>query len=199
MTTVGELQRQARRRPPPSGWWTSTMCVLCVVTWFAAVILVITAAVSPNLMAALLAMVTILAAGIAWLFSALFGAIKYQAFVVSSILPVIVGLTFVAGEQRLPERAAWRLSEGALTDAAQECVKHSQSQWIGVYYVESMGRSRDGACLFQIGDGVGSNGFASFAPGTVVPERNRSEGATYYIPFDLPSDGTWHRYDYNYF
>ncbi|MFD3701744.1 hypothetical protein ACFWUP_01215 [Nocardia sp. NPDC058658] len=199
MTTVGEIQRQARRRPQSSGSWTSTMCVLCVVTWFAAVTMVITQAVSPNLLVVFYGMATILAAGIVWLFMALFGVIKYQAFAVSSILPVIVGLTFVVGEQRFPERAAWRVSKGALIDAAPQCVEHTQPQWIGVYYVESMHRSRDGACLFQIGDGIGSNGFAYFAPGTVVPERNQSEGATYYIPFDLPSDGSWRRYDYNYF
>jgi hypothetical protein len=100
----------------------------------------------------------------------------------------------VAINQRFPERAAWRLSEGAMTDVAQECAARTQPTWIGLFRVDWVHRNHDGACLFRVGDGIGTSGFAYFAPGTAVPERTNAEAAIYYLPFDE----VWHKYDYNY-
>ncbi|MGW6726019.1 hypothetical protein ACWF9G_08960 [Nocardia sp. NPDC055029] len=170
------------------------MGVVTAVTWLAALILSITQGLDSNLLLAVLAMATILAAGIPWLVLALVGVVKYRAFAVSSILPLILVGTMVAVDQRLPERAAWRLSEGAMTDEAQECAERTQPTWIGVHRVDSVRRNDDGACLFRVGNGIGSNGFAYFAPGTTAPERTEAEAAIYYLPFDE----AWHKYDYNY-
>ncbi|MFE7723615.1 hypothetical protein ACFU44_31840 [Nocardia rhizosphaerihabitans] len=194
MTSVGVMPRPARRRPRPPGWWLAMMVVVTAVTWLAAVILLITQAVDADLLVAFYVVVTIVAVGIPWFVLALFGLVQYRAVAVSSILPLILMGTMVAINQRFPERVAWWLSEGAMTVVAQECVARAQPTWIGVYRVDSVRRNYDGACLFRVGDAIGTSGFAYFAPGTAVPERTKAEAAIYYLPFDE----SWHKYDYNY-
>lgn len=168
--------------------------VVTAVTWLAAASIVITQAVGSNLLIVFYAVATMLAVGIPWFVLAVFGVVRYRAFAVSSILPVIVVGTMVTVSRDVPERVAWRLSEGAMTDAAQVCAARTQPTWIGVYRVDSVRRNHDGACLFRVGDGIGTSGFAYFAPGTAVPERTQAEAAIYYLPFDE----AWHEYDHNY-
>ncbi|MFD4431617.1 hypothetical protein [Nocardia sp. NPDC058497] len=73
------------------------MGVATVVTWVAALILSVTQALDSNLLLAVFATATTLAAGTPWLVLALLGVVKYRAVAVSSILPLIIVGVMVAG------------------------------------------------------------------------------------------------------
>ncbi|MET8795117.1 hypothetical protein ABZV91_01435 [Nocardia sp. NPDC004568] len=129
----------------------------------------------------------LLGLAVLWAICAVFGLIRYRAWLLSVVAPVLVLAAVAAVYSGAAEQVGWRVSKAALDEAAAQCVARSEPGRIGVYAIEWVDRTADG-CHFYTGGGfLDPVGFA-YLPEGPPPERRSSE--TIYRQYD----GSWYRF-----
>ncbi|MEV0298445.1 hypothetical protein [Nocardia sp. NPDC050710] len=127
--------------------------------------------------------------GVMWFVVMLVGAIKYRAFVLSAIAPVLVVGTVLMLWSGVAERAGWRISKGGLEREAVACVESGGPHRVGIYTVSRVRRA-DGGCLFETSEDLLSQvGFAYLPNG--APAAQHEYDYNY-----RPYDGPWYRYSW---
>ncbi|MFD3701749.1 hypothetical protein ACFWUP_01240 [Nocardia sp. NPDC058658] len=165
--------------------WRRAMWATTVVACLGIAVLLFEVVTDFDLLALLVAGVLLLVAGVAWMVLGPIGCAKYREYLAVAAAPIVVGLGLGLAFSGLPDRLAWRLSEGSMTRAAQEC--SDRGGWFGVMRVDNVYRT-DGGCVFAIYATDG--GVAYFAPGTAPPDGPPQPYSHVYEPF-APN---WYRF-----
>ncbi|MEU4341863.1 hypothetical protein AB0H00_11430 [Nocardia sp. NPDC023852] len=183
MTTerVTTERKTGVRRSTPS-WWTHWAggTALLIGLW-CAVLLLLQAAIA-DFDTALFSLAVLFGLCVVWLAYTLIGLIRYRAFLISLIAPILVLGWIVVAKSGAVEAAAWRISQGPMEDAAANCAD-AEGGLYGIYFVHSVAE-QDGGCLFTTDNDVDRAGYA-YLPGG-VPARPR---VSYF-----PLDGPWHTF-----
>lgn len=181
-------------RRPAARWWTVTTVALAVVVAVCCAAVVWFVASDGGVVDLLLLTGVLLGLAVLWAICALFGAIRYRAYLLSALAPVMVAVTVVVVYSGAAEQVGWQVSKGSLAAVAAECARRSEPHRIGVYTIERV--SREGAgpgragteCRFYTNGGfLDSVGFA-YLPEGPPPDHPASE--TTYRQYD----GSWYRF-----
>ncbi|MGW5381711.1 hypothetical protein [Nocardia sp. NPDC003963] len=181
-------------RRPTARWWTVTTVVLAVAVEICCAAMVWFVASDGDFGYLALTICALLALAVLWSIFALFGAIRYRAYLLSAVAPALVLVAFTAVYSDTAERVGWLVSKGSLEAAARECAPSSEPHRIGVYTIERIRPAEGGAdragteCRFHTGGGfMNEVGFA-YLPDGPPPDHSSSE--TTYRPYD----GSWYRF-----
>ncbi|MFD3507919.1 hypothetical protein [Nocardia sp. NPDC058666] len=166
--------------------WQLAMRATTVVACLGIAVLLFELVTDYDLLALLVAGALLFVAGVAWMVLAPIGCAKFRQYRAVAIAPIVVAVGAGLVFSGLPDRLAWWLSEGSLTQAAQDC-SDSGGDWFGVMYVDYVHRS-DGGCGFS--RYATNGGVAYFAPGTTPPDGPPQPYRYVYEPF-APN---WYRY-----
>ncbi|MEU8895606.1 hypothetical protein AB0C65_07095 [Nocardia sp. NPDC048505] len=142
--------------------------------------------------AALFTGVGLLGTGLLWLILGSIGLLVYRRVLVSLIAPALVAGSLGLLYGNVAGKIGWRLSEGALADAAAECARTNETRRIGVYQVVQVYPSH-GGCAFVVREAKTFTTGLAFAyyPSGAPPEEPRSAYVTSYTY--APLDGPWYR------
>ncbi|MFC4372740.1 hypothetical protein ACFO5K_01400 [Nocardia halotolerans] len=183
MTTA----EHAVARPTPRRWW-SAMWATVVSALVGVVLLLVVAATRADVMIWVVGVLTLLMAGLCWLVLAPIGCARYRRYRLVSAAPVIVLAGAGLLVAQVPEKLAWGLSEGALTEAAHSC-QESEAGWFGVLRIDRV-RAADGGCQFSVA-GISIGGLAYFPPQTSPPDHGGRPYTAVYTHYD----GDWYEFD----
>lgn len=178
---VGTLRR------PTAKWWTVTTVVLAVLVGICCAAVIWFVASDGDFGYLLLLIGALLGLAVLWSICAVFGLIRYRAWLPSAVVPVLVLVAIAVVYSGAAEQVGWRVSKAALEEAAAQCAHRSDPGRIGVYTIEWMDRSDAGCHFYTSGGFLDPVGFA-YLPQGAPPERRGSE--TTYQQYD----GSWYRF-----
>ncbi|MFD6392599.1 hypothetical protein [Nocardia sp. NPDC060259] len=172
---------------PPTRRWVLAMRTSVTLATGAILALLLNDATEFDLLVVVVAVLALLVAGVLWMVFAPIGCARYRRYGTVAIAPLVVLIGIGIAAAGIPDRVAWWLSESAMSEAAHGSCDDADGGWVGVVRVSSIA-SRDGGCLFGIGDSLG--GLAHFPAGARPPVHVPSVYRPVYTPFD----GNWYRF-----
>ncbi|WP_067716872.1 hypothetical protein [Nocardia yamanashiensis] len=122
---------------------------------------------------------------LAWFGTAAAGLLRYRAWALSLLAPLVVVATFVVARSGAPAELGWTLSKSALEQAAITCAPTTGTR-IGVFHVSTIANREGGCLLYTTGGFMTYSGFAYFPDAAPAPG-----GDLYYEPFE----GPWYHFE----
>ncbi|WP_157181715.1 hypothetical protein [Nocardia testacea] len=174
-------------RRPAAKWWSLTTVTLAVSVEICCAAVIWLAASDGDAGYLLLLTGALLGLAVLWAICAVFGLIKYRAWLLSAVVPVVVLVAIAVVYSGAAEQVGWRVSKAALEEAAAQCIPLSEPSRIGVYTIEWVDRTDTGCHFYTRGGFLDPVGFA-YLPDGAPPERRSSE--TTYRQYD----GSWYRF-----
>lgn len=176
----------------PHAWWRwLTIAVTAVAT--AACLVIVWAWIPPTVVFPIFALAStvLVFVGLAWLVLVLIGWAKFRAWKLPSIAVVVVVATAIAVMFSAPSRAAFAVSQGALSDLTIKCSQSFDVEHVGVYVVRYVQPVDDGGCLIYVEGGfLDSVGFAYLPDRTPYLGKPRRDGEIGYTPLQ----GNWYTF-----